>query len=262
MVKLQIPRESIKFHFTRRKKCNTFYHKHKSGGGNKSLKTSHASHKLPKIALGLALLFGGANVAFAEESGGFVGFGIGGGGTQFKSSGGGETYKENRSGLNYGFVGGYKQFFTPYLGLRYYVNVDLHHNMSKDKEADPDTGKKETQEMIIANYGVNVDFLGNFIAEDGIDFGGFIGLGLGANTLAGKWVKDAKDSFKASGVKFTDTGFDIALNVGLRTNIATNHGLEVVARVPFLPVTVVNEGGFKYTFGQTYSVLARYTFSF
>ena len=197
-----------------------------------------------------------ATSAFAEDSGGFVGFGIGGGGTAFKVEVGDASEKDTYSGLNYGFIGGYKQFFTPHLGLRYYVNVDLHHNMSKL------SGQTETPEIIIANYGVNVDFLGNFVSNETLDFGGFIGLGLGANTLAGKWIKDAKDSFKASGVKFTDTGFDIALNVGLRTNIATNHGLEVVARVPFLPVTVVNEGGVKYTLGQEYSVLARYTFSF
>ena len=214
--------------------------------------------KLVSIVAAAVLL--SATSALAEESGGFVGFGIGGGGTQFKMSGGGANDKQNRSDLNYGFVGGYKQFFTPHLGLRYYVNVDLHHNMSK--ETNDETGKKETPEIIIANYGVNVDFLGNFIAEDGIDFGGFIGLGLGANTLTGKVIKDLKDMAKAGGVKFSDTGFDIALNVGLRTNIATNHGLEVAVRVPFLPVTMYNEGGAKITFGQTYSVLARYTFSF
>ena len=212
--------------------------------------------KLVSIVAAAVLL--SATSAFAEESGGFVGFGIGGGGTQSVYKGDGETNKDNRSGLNYGFVGGYKQFFTPYLGLRYYVNVDLHHNMSKDKEADPDTGKKETPEIIIANYGVNVDFLGNFIAEDGIDFGGFIGLGLGANTLTGKYIKEQKDT----GLKITDTGFDLSLNVGLRTNIAYNHGLEVAVRVPFLPVTLQKESGYKITFGQTYSVLARYTFSF
>lgn len=170
--------------------------------------------------------------------------------------GGGTTEKYNCSGLNYGFVGGYKQFFTPNLGPRYYVNVDLHHNMSKT------SGETKALEYIIANYGVNVDFLGNFIAEDGIDFGGFIGLGLGANTLTGKDIKDLKKTMKDSGVKFSDTGVDVALNVGLRTNIATNHGLEVAVRVPFLPVTLVKEGENKYTFGQTYSVLARYTFSF
>lgn len=193
---------------------------------------------------------------FAEVSGGFVGIGIGGAGTAFKQKFDGTTEKQARSGLNYGFVGGYKQFFNDYLGLRYYVNVDLHHNMSKHKD------DIEKLNFAIVNYGVNVDFLGNFISNETLDFGGFIGLGLGANTLTGKDIKDLKDSIKAAGGKFTDTGFDIALNVGLRTNIATNHGVEVAVRVPFLPVTMINEGGVKYTLGQEYSVLARYTFSF
>ena len=163
----------------------------------------------------------------------------------------------NRSGLNYGFVGGYKQFFTPYLGLRYYVNVDLHHNMSKDKDEEKKT------DIIIANYGANVDFLGNFVSTEFVDFGGFVGVGIGANTLTGKWIEDDKTMFENSGYKFNTTGFDVWLNVGLRTNIATYHGLEVVARVPFLPVEMyVVPDGTKYTLGQTYSVLARYTFSF
>ena len=203
------------------------------------------------------MLFGGANLAVAEESGGFVGFGIGGGGTQWKASKGGESGKVNYSGLNYGFVGGYKQFFTPYLGLRYYVNVDLHHNMSKHKN------EEKKPDIIIANYGVNVDFLGNFVSSESVDFGGFVGVGIGANTLTGKYIEDWKTMNENSGEKFNTTGFDIALNVGLRTNIATNHGLEIVARVPFLPVTMwTAPDGTKYTFGQTYSVLARYTFSF
>ena len=186
------------------------------GGGSKGLKTANSantSYKLPKIALSLALLFGGANLAFAEESGGFLGIGIGGGGTQMTTKGDGATTKINRSGLNYGFIGGYKQFFTPNLGLRYYVNLDLHHNMSKNKKMD-----EKKPDIIAINYGVNVDFLGNFIAENGIDFGAFIRLGIGANTLTGKYIKDVKANVE----KFSDTGVDVALNVGLRTNIATN----------------------------------------
>ena len=163
----------------------------------------------------------------------------------------------NYSGLNYGFVGGYKQFFTPYLGLRYYVNVDLHHNMSKVGD------ETKALKHIIANYGANVDFLGNFVSTEFVDFGGFVGVGIGANTLTGKDIEYMKTMYENSGEKFNTTGFDVWLNVGLRTNIATNHGLEVAVRVPFLPVTMFNDtDGFKYTLGQTYSVLARYTFSF
>lgn len=201
-------------------------------------------------------MFGGANVALAEESGGFIGLGIGGGGTAFSVTFDDFNSKQTRSGLNYGFVGGYKQFFTTHLGLRYYANVDLHHNMSKV------TGESKVMEAILVNYGANVDFLGNFISNETLDFGGFIGLGIGATTLTGKDIEDMKKKTKEDGTKLTTTGFDIALNVGLRTNIAHNHGLEVAVRVPFVPVTMMNTNGAKYTLGQEYSVLARYTFSF
>ena len=213
--------------------------------------------KLVSIVAAAVLL--SATSAFAEESGGFVGFGIGGGGTQLTIKSG-ETTKSSMSGLNYGFVGGYKQFFTPHLGLRYYVNVDLHHNMSKDKKNI--LGDYSKPEIAIINYGVNVDFLGNFISNETLDFGGFIGLGLGANTLTGKAIEDNVKVWKEQNFKYNTTAFDIWLNVGLRTNIATNHGLEVVARVPFLPITLIKVGDTKGTLGQTYSVLARYTFSF
>lgn len=263
------------------------------GGGSKRLKTTNltnTSHKLPKIAFSLALIFGSANLAFAEESGGFVGFGIGGGETQLHQKGFDETegnfnIKQKFGGINYGFVGGYKQFFTPYLGLRYYVNLNMHHNLKKTDQVETtysninggweitnkeNLGKKRL-DITLINYGVNVDFLGNFVVTESMDFGGFVGVGIGATSLVGKFVKEIKDAHKAGGVKFSDTGFDIALNLGLRTNIATHHGIELVARVPFLPVKMCdysydNENGitekFKATLGQTFSIMARYTFSF
>ena len=238
------------------------------------------------------MLLGGANVAFAEESGGFVGIGIGGGGTELKSDmkaydGLTEKSTTNLGGINYGFVAGYKQFFTPYLGLRYYVNLDIHHNLKKvdnveqtfsdasgNWELTNETylGKTRYDITTLINYGINVDFLGNFLVTEMVDFGGFIGLGIGANSLTGKFIKDLKDGFVGSGVKFSDTGFDIALNLGLRTNIAKYHGLEISARVPFMPVKMVNDSGFdeiaggdysfKLSFKQTFSILARYSFSF
>ena len=251
------------------------------GGGNKGLSyanstNTHKSHKLPKIALSLSLIFCSANIAFAEESGGFVGFGIGGGGTQFEHKtinvdGTKVSDKEKLDGINYGFVAGYKQFFTPYLGLRYYANVDLHHNLKKFTGTN-DEGVNESYrpDIILINYGANVDFLGNFVVTESVDFGGFVGVGIGANSITGKYIKEYKDIADAGGVKFNDTGFDAWLNVGLRTNIATNHGLEVVARVPFIPVKMwdysyddgVGTEKYKLTFGQTFSILARYTFSF
>lgn len=189
-----------------------------------------------------------------------------------------ETTKTNLGGINYGFVAGYKQFFTPYLGLRYYVNLDIHHNLKKvdDTEQTFDSNDnlinetylgKKRYDITLINYGINVDFLGNFLVTEMVDFGGFIGLGIGANSFMGKFIKGIKDSLRSSGVKFSNTGFDIALNLGLKTNIAKYHGLEIVARVPFMPVKMVDyadEIGFKVkqTFGQQYNILARYTFNF
>ena len=241
------------------------------GGGSfansvKIANSTNTSYKLPKIAFSLALIFGGVNLAFAEESGGFVGFGIGGGGTQYNVEltnidGTEEGGKENLGGINYGFVAGYKQFFTPYLGLRYYVNLDLHHNL-KDF-----TGTSYRPDITLINYGANVDFLGNFVSSESMDFGGFVGVGIGANSITGKFIKDDVKVYEGDGWKFTDIGFDIWLNVGLRANIATNHGLEVVAKVPFLPVKMLDfkitaGGSYKFTFKQDYSIMARYAFSF
>ena len=211
-------------------------------------------HKLPKIALALFLV--GANITFAEDSSAFIGVGIGGGGTAF----GIEKIKQSRSGLNYGFVIGYKKFFNEYLGLRFYANLDLHHNMSKLN------GEDKALKAIFVNFGVNMDFLANFISNESLEFGAFAGTRIGATKITGKDIEDLKNSAEKVGVKFIDTSLDVALNVGLRTNIATNHGIEIALQVPFLPVELMSENAgtttYKVTFGQEYSILARYTFHF
>ena len=219
----------------------------------------------------MALLFGGANIALAEESGGFVGIGVGYGDAKMviesldPQTNETDNTKKNANGVSYGFVAGYKQFFNEYLGLRYYANVDLTHATFKFTDDDIGTYNFDT---ILVNYGVNVDFLGNFVVTEIADFGGFIGLGIGGNTWSGKGIKDLKDSFSAeeSPIKIKDTSFDVALNVGLRTNIAKYHGIELAVRVPFLKTQLFKDSGVdgsaKMELGQNVRVLARYTFSF
>lgn len=207
---------------------------------------------MKKILCGIAVSVALSGALCAEESGAFVGVGVGYGGGQMKNSFGGESNKYNFGGVSYGFVGGYKQFFTPYLGLRYYANIDIVHNTLKISGGeDGDTKSK----FNLINYGANVDFLGNFISNEALDFGGFIGLGLGANTWSGSKLKELNG-------KSSKTGFDFALNVGLRVNIAQNHGVEVAARVPFIATTMAKGEGFKQTMQNTYRAIARYTFSF
>ncbi len=224
-------------------------------------------------------MLGGANIAFAEESGGFVGIGVGYGDAKMlqettnENTNATDKYKVSANGASYGFVAGYKQFFNEYLGLRYYANLDIYHNInSSDFYLIGETVgvPVKNAEITTINYGVNVDFLGNFVSTEIADFGGFVGFGIGGTTLAGKFISDFKSFYTTEGIKFNDTAFNIWLNVGLRTNIATHHGIELVARVPFLPVKMVdysydNAGTtikLKQTFRQTYNILARYTFSF
>ena len=86
-----------------------------------------------------------------------------------------------------------------------------------------------------------------------------------------------KDDIASVGVEagnsenVSTTGLDVALNFGLRTNIAKYHGVELAVRVPFMPVEYYRfrqangndiNSTMTTTFGQTFSILARYTFSF
>lgn len=215
------------------------------------------SLQFSKIIISIALLFGSPNIVFAEESGAFFGIGIGGGSTTLVKDSNGEIHKESLGGINYGLIDGYKLFFTPTLGLRGYINLDLHHNLAKS------SGTRHN--ITIIDYGVNADFLWNFISSESLDFGLFIGIGWGGNTIIGKPIA-------------TNTIFDMALNAGFRTNIATNHGLEIALRVPIFsqsyesppkrddtsqkilqPYTKESKTGQKYN--QKFSVILRYIFS-
>ena len=264
------------------------------GGQNRLKADSHSnyshSHTLPKIAISLALLFGGANIALAEESGGFVGVELGGGGANMELK---VNYLDadintelsqkdkllNGGGINYGFTAGYKQFFNEYLGLRYYANLNVSHTILEPttymKEVSYDTITK-TQYATMLNYGVNVDFLGNFVVTDIVDFGGFVGVGLGGDSWFGSvfddylksWQLDDSISAETNSWKLKKTSFNVWLNIGLRTNIATHHGIELVAKVPFIKTMLLNEklsdNSFKVktTIANPYNVALRYTFSF
>lgn len=210
--------------------------------------------------LGLSLVLAGilgATSAVAEESGAFVGVQLGYGGMKAKAeveqTVAGETFKESDSislsGFRYGILGGYKQFFTPNFGARYYAVVDLGTDYKKDEN-----------KISTFNITANADALYNFLSNDDLDFGVFAGLSLG---YANHKLKDTG----AFDVK--PSGFDLGINFGLRTNIATNHGIELYSRFGLLQqkddITVPGDDmSDKMTFkvSQPYAVGLRYTFSF
>ena len=176
-------------------------------------------------------------------------------------------------------MAGYKQFFTPKLGLRYYASVNLNHSSFKysgEHFTQQDLSEK-TYSANLINYGANVDFLFNFIANEMVDFGGFIGASLGGNSWIGKGLDDLEKSLKpntqgsgAWSFSYNRTSFDAAVNVGLRANIVTHHGLELVVRVPFIATSFYNRSiagngkaeSLSLNLYHIFSVTARYIFSF
>lgn len=191
----------------------------------------------------------------AESSAAFVGVELGYGQGNIQKN---QGYLR---GVQYGITAGYKQFFMPYVGLRYYANLSFMHAPGiYDKDGNEiSAGEKKTTTLL--NYGVNVDFLANFVAGEDFDFGAFVGVGVGANTwLKAGYLENAPSDWKL-------TSLDVALNVGLRTNIAKHHGIEVLGRVSFLDTelykTTTAQGTTeKALISHPYSVTARYTYSF
>lgn len=238
------------------------------------------------------------NLAFAEVSGGFVGFGVGVGQNyanfekteQYPNYNNGEPMVFNAdemsgAGIGYSFTLGYKQFFTPYFGLRYYANLNLLHanlNPKSTLSADIAGGiiaEAKKSSVMLLNYGANIDFMANVLASENTDLGGFVGVGLGGDSWMGKGIEHQLELYKiiypndAQDLKLNSkTNFNVWINVGLRTNFAKYHGIELVARAPLLKNKLL-DGNFvdrynrqvvkaKVTIKGIYSVSLRYTVSF
>lgn len=222
-----------------------------------------------KIALSFALAgILGASTALAETDGAFVGVQAGYGGLKLKienehkdtnDASNNESFSNSHSanGFRYGFLAGYKQFFTPEFGARYYASVDLGANYKKDIK---EYGEKYTLKVSSYNITANADALYNFVSSSDLDFGAFLGLSLGyANH---KLKVEGDNDIKAN-------GFDLGINFGLRTNIAQNHGIELYSRFGVLQQKkeikdTWDDGSdtSTYKFQQPYQVGLRYTFSF
>lgn len=193
----------------------------------------------------------GENIYF-ENDGGFVGVDLGYSMTAWQSDYGRYAKDEtpqytqkskNIFGVSYGLVIGYKQFFNEYIGARYYARFGANHGTLK---------QDGFSQIDLIDYSANVDFLANVYANETLSFGLFVGLGIGGNTLVGKYVSDTKHnlrdivandtnlSSRGINIKTHTTHFDFAINAGLRLNVGANHGVELAARVPLLPKSVYN----------------------
>lgn len=176
---------------------------------------------------------------------------------------------EKKGGVNYGVMAGYTHFFNNYFGGRIYGSLNaLHIKFSND-------GMQSVDTLLSALYwGMNVDLVVNFMALRNFDMGVYVGVFVGANIFLETGYADYIIRMgEMSGFKVNRTSFDFALNVGLRTAIAKNIGLEVALRVPFLKSYAVNEdtyswqnrtylGVYQIYFKQNYNVNLRLLYKF
>ena len=235
-----------------------------------------------KFAVSVALAgILGASSALAETDGVFAGvqFGFGGAKTtnEFCELGGGmsacKTDSKSASALRYGFLAGYKQFFTENFGLRYYGVVDYG---AADFKIDNAFYMGEMVKFSALNLSANVDALYNFISNDSLEFGAFGGLSLAyasyeaKNALMDVTPMMTGGSDKPAFKDFKLSGFDVGVNVGVRAQIAQKHGVELYGRFAFMEnkkeETLLEDADSKMTqtfkATQPYQVGLRYTFSF
>ena len=244
-----------------------------------------------KFALSVALAgILGASSALAETSGAFVGVQAGYGGANAKSeyafasvdgsheSPGADATKL-ASSFRYGFLAGYKQFFTEKFGLRYYGVIDF--GTQSEHKIGPSLNEKtldyfdftKTVKISTLNLNANVDALYNFEQNDSFEFGVFGGLSLGYTSYKAQSV--AINEFNLTNLTYSykdlsASGFDFGINFGLRANIAQKHGVELYSRFGLLK----QKDDHKYALDeetailtnfeakQPYQVGLRYSFSF
>ena len=233
-----------------------------------------------KVAVSVALAgILGASSALAETDGAFVGVQFGFGGAkitnEFCEFGVCNTDSKSASALRYGFLAGYKRFFTENFGLRYYGVVDYGADSKIDNAVTfNDVPIKFSPKISVLNLSANVDALYNFISNDSLEFGAFGGLSLAYASYEAKNALNLtpiiaghdKPAFK----DFQLSRFDVGVNVGVRAQIAQKHGVELYGRFAFIEnkkeETLFEAGGAKITqtfkAAQPYQVGLRYTFSF
>lgn len=158
-------------------------------------------------------------------------------------------------GLKIGILGGYRHFFTQGIGLRGYVNIDYFESQAP---ANLSVGTIQA-----VHYGINADFLMDFK-----QIGVFFGLGVGGVHYFGSGVNRLKNEAKssASGFGVSQNGVETGLQIGLQSSVCKSVGIELVAKIPFVPHYFINKGSeaniISRQITQSYTVGARILYHF
>ena len=174
--------------------------------------------------------------------------------TYFGAIGGSNSSDEGKgqdTAAVFGIKVGYKHFFLEWIGIRGYASVD--YTQSRTHSANNTSWRTGYLSNLI--YSVNVDALFNFYNSENVAFGAFVGLGIGGQTT---WDLNfiMGDKYRS----ITDLYSDVKL--GLRVNVAQNHGMEFIAKIPLNSAKETFEYGIEASYKQNYQVLLGYNFSF
>ena len=191
-------------------------------------------------------ILGVSSPLLAEESGWFAGVQFGGGGTEIvyeyclaePFSRGKRCLTELQvfEGYQWGLLGGYKQFFTPKFGLRYYGAFNMgkySYDGDSIEYGRTDTRTTFTNKLNEYTFYIHTDILYNFITNETVDFGVFAGVGLGY-VLYKYTIQDGPILNAEYSEIDTARDFDIRFAAGLRVNLAKRHGIEAFIQLPML----------------------------
>lgn len=235
-----------------------------------------------------------------EKSGVFVGLSIGVASLSYNGAvsylatptGGAKTTYTSSASLDratgiYGILVGYKHAITGGFGLRYYADFNYSY--------------AHQNKIWGMNYNLNIDGLLNIVEKNNNFFGFFAGVGLGAqsygwsNKLLENMLEAAGEAAGSGGVtpapttlptnykgkKFSNpkTSFNVAINFGVRANLAKHHDVELGVRFRPVRATLDEEKmlsspangdgtgnttkvGTKAVVGSNYDIFFRYNFVF
>lgn len=213
----------------------------------------------------LALAFSTSAVV-AEESGAFVGVDLGLANLSkmtSESSINSSTQTTYALGsLRYGLMGGYKWFFTENIGLRAYVA--LNNGTSYLQDASTGNGQTPNGNQFNSMFvNANVDFLNTFYNSEQVSAGWFAGLSLGVGIHSGGIVKATTANSNLSNI----SGFDMGINLGLRTLFGKKHGIEFFTRFGVIGASATAEMKgvpikTDMSTTQIYNAGVRYTYNF
>lgn len=214
----------------------------------------------------LALAFSTSAVV-AEESGAFVGVDLGLANLSkmtSESSINGSTQTTYALGsLRYGLMGGYKWFFTENVGLRAYVALNNGTSYLQDASTGGNAQTPNGNQFNSMFVNANVDFLNTFYNSEQVSAGWFAGLSLGVGIHSGGIVKATTANSNLSNI----SGFDMGINLGLRTLFGKKHGIEFFTRFGVIGASATAEmKGIPVktdmSTTQIYNAGVRYTYNF